>query len=163
EPLVRDNPLGVAAVEVVPREVGGVAEVLAAGRAVAACAVGPPEPRDAEPPSVAGLTHDLVADDQRQLRMRQLAVGHVKGGAADAAGADAQQHLTLPRFRLRNVRRPERRSRPVEHHCPHRRFAAATTLRKSTADVTGPTPPGTGVTSEATGSTAAVSTSPAIP
>src|SRR5262249_47032338 len=45
EPLVRDNPLGVAAVEVVPREVGGVAEVLAAGRAVAACAVGPPEPR----------------------------------------------------------------------------------------------------------------------
>src|SRR5207248_10114510 len=78
--LVGNRPLRVAAVEVVAGEAGAVAEVLAAARAVAALAARPAEPRHAEPAAVLGLADDLVAEDERQLRPRQLAVGDVAVG-----------------------------------------------------------------------------------
>jgi hypothetical protein len=39
-----------------------------------------------------------VADDERELRVRKLAVHDVQVGAADAAGEDADEQL--PRLRL---------------------------------------------------------------
>ena len=36
---------------------------------------------------------DLVAEHERQFRIRQFAVDDVEFGAAHAAGADADQHL----------------------------------------------------------------------
>ena len=65
--------------------------------AVAALAAGPAEPRDAEPAAVLGLADDLVARDERQLRPVELAVDDVQVGAADAARAHAQQHLSIAR------------------------------------------------------------------
>jgi hypothetical protein len=64
-------------------------------------AAGPPEPRDPEPPAVQRLADDLVAEDERQLRVGQLAVEDVEVGATDAAGADANRHLARPGLGLR--------------------------------------------------------------
>jgi hypothetical protein len=91
--LVGDSPLRVAAVEVVAGEPRAVAKVLAAGRAVATLAVGPAEPRNAEPPSVLRLADDLVARNERKLRPVELAVDDVQIGPAHAAHAHAEQHL----------------------------------------------------------------------
>ena len=112
EALVGDGQLGVAAVEVIAGEAGVVAEVLAAGAAVAALAVGPAEPGDAD--AVAGRealrplaragdgADDLVARHQRQRRLAELAVEDVQVGAADAAGADRDQHLAGAGNRVRH-------------------------------------------------------------
>ena len=95
EALVGDGQLGVAAVELVAGEAGAVAEVLAAGAAEAAGAVGPAQPRHADALAlrvalaVAGdAGDDLVAEHERQLRLGQLAVGDVQVGATDPAGGD---------------------------------------------------------------------------
>ena len=119
EALVGDDPLGVAAVEVVAREARAVAEVLAAARAEAALAARPAEPRHAEPPAVAGLADDLVARHERQLRSRELAVDHVQVGAADAAGADAEKHLARGGLGALELGRPQPRAGRLEHHRPH--------------------------------------------
>jgi hypothetical protein len=42
---------------------------------------------------------DLMARDDRQLRRREFAVDDVEVGAADAAGADADQDLARQRDR----------------------------------------------------------------
>jgi hypothetical protein len=103
EALVRDAPLRVAAVDVVAGEARVVAEVLAAAAAVAAGAVRPREPRDAEPPAVVRDADDLVPEGQRQLRPVELAVDDVEIGPADPAGEHAQQHLSRRRVRNRHV------------------------------------------------------------
>src|SRR5207247_914041 len=66
EALVRNDRLRISPVEVVAREQRPVAQVLPAAAAVAALAVGPAEPRDAEATAVLGDPHDLVAEDERQ-------------------------------------------------------------------------------------------------
>src|SRR5439155_4588234 len=96
--LVGDDVFRISAVEVVTGEACSVAEVLAAARAVPARAVRPPEPRDAESPAVVGHPDDLMAGDERQLGMRQLAVDDVQIGAADPAGLHAQAYLARPRL-----------------------------------------------------------------
>ena len=72
EPLVRDDALGVAAVQLVPGEAGPVAQVLAPGAAVAAGAVRPAEPGDADAgarrealSTALDRADDLVPDDER--------------------------------------------------------------------------------------------------
>ena len=117
--LVGDHPLRVAAVEVVAREAGRLAEVLAAREAIAAGAVRPAEPRDAEPAPVLGPADDLVPGDEWQLRVWELAVDHVEVGAADTAGRDAQQDLTRLRLRHRNLFEPQRLAGRVKHHRAH--------------------------------------------
>src|SRR5205085_5878434 len=121
EALVGDGVLRVAAVEVVAGEARRVAEVLAPARAVAAGAVRPAEPRDADAAAARLVdADDLVADDERQLRMRKLAVDDVQVGAADAAGEDADEQLTRGRLRRRPLLEPERAARRVEDHRAHR-------------------------------------------
>ena len=87
--------------------------------AVPAVAVGPAEPRHAQAAAVLGQAHDLVAEDERQLRVRKLAVDDVQVGAAHPAGAHLEQQLTRPRLGIGQLRLAQRLSRPVEHHRPH--------------------------------------------
>ena len=50
------------------------------------------------------LADDLVAENERQLRVGELAVDDVQVGAADAAGAHAEQHLARARARAAGAR-----------------------------------------------------------
>ena len=122
--------LGEAAVDVVSGEPGLVAEVLVPRGAVPAAATGRAEPRNsdavprAEPQGfrTARLhdADDLVPEDERELRLRELAVENVEVGPADRAGRDAEEHLAGTRDRVGNVRGPERTARNVEKHRLHR-------------------------------------------
>ena len=124
--LVGHDQLGVAAVPVVAREAGAIAEVLAAARAVTACAVRPAEPGDAD--AVAGdeslsptdrAADDLVAWNERQLGLGELSVHDVQVGAAHAAGRDCHEDLALGRLRIGQVGLAQRRARRVENHRTH--------------------------------------------
>ena len=107
EALVGDDTFRVPAVEVLACETGRVAEVLLCGEAVAARAVRPPEPGDADAiaclearvPSK-DLAHDLVTGHERKLRLRQFAVDDMEIRSADAARTDLQQYLTRRRLGL---------------------------------------------------------------
>ena len=114
--LVGDRVLGVAAVELIAGEAGALAQVLPARAAVAALAVGPPQPRDPDPlpgrealgplPRRLDRADDLMSDDQGQLRLAQVAVDHVEVGAADAAGVHRDQDLAGARLRLGEIAAP---------------------------------------------------------
>src|SRR5262249_47518315 len=95
--------LGVTTVELVAGEARPLTEVLPPAAAVAAGAAGPAQPghadalahREAIHP-LALLHHpadDLLAQDQGEFRLSQVAVEHMQVGAADAAGMDAQEEL----------------------------------------------------------------------
>jgi len=100
---VRDGKFRVAAVDLVAREARFRAEILATASAVAAMSARAPEPwhADASADGVLGdagaalddCADDLVTRNYRHLRVGQLAFDEVKIGAADAAGADSDQHL----------------------------------------------------------------------
>src|SRR5439155_20464309 len=99
-----DGQLRVAAVDLIAGEARPVAEVLAAGAAVAALAARPAEPGNAD--AIRRLearaarddaADGLVAGDERQLRLGQLAVGGVQVGAAHAARRDRAGRLARPR------------------------------------------------------------------
>ena len=129
EPRVGDGVLGVATVDVIAGESRAVAQILAPGRAVPARAARPAEPGDADafpdadrlhPGSgLDHLTDDLVARDQRQLRMGQLAVDHVQVGAAQAARADLDQHLSTRGLRRGGSALAQSATRRVEDHRSH--------------------------------------------
>ena len=126
---VGDGELGIAAVQRVAGEAGRVAQVLVAGAAIGAGAAGVAEPGDADPPAdgerggarAAGqhLAHDLVAGDQRQLGVRQLAVDDVQIGAADRAGLDPHQDLARAGDGVGEPGRAQRLARGVEDHGEH--------------------------------------------
>jgi len=121
EARVGDRVLGVAAVEVVAGEARSVAEVLPAAQAVAALAARPAEPRDADAPAGRLVdADDLVAGHERQLRVGQLAVDDVQVGAADPAGADADEQLAGLGLRLGELGRLEPRALRSQDHRPHR-------------------------------------------
>jgi hypothetical protein len=99
----REGVFGVASVDGVASESGGVAEVFLAAKAVGAGAVGSAEPGDADAGSgwclvgqecpthtgVAGfdyLADDLVAGGDSRVKRREFAFGDVEIGAADSAG-----------------------------------------------------------------------------
>ncbi len=89
-------------------------------------AAGAPEPGDAD--AAAGrearhagahgrdATHDLVAGDDRELRLRQFAVDDVKIGSAHPAGLDAQQEFAGTGRGQRALLHDERRSGPAQDH-----------------------------------------------
>jgi hypothetical protein len=60
-----------------------------------------------------------VAGDERQARAGQLTVDDVEVGAADAAGADAQQDPAGRRLGVRQVAERERLARRDEHGRAH--------------------------------------------
>jgi hypothetical protein len=120
EALVRDGVLGEAAVQVVAGEASPLAEVLAARTAVAARAARPAEPRNPDAgAALDGGADDLVAEDERELRISQIAVRDVEVGATDAAGTDRHENLPCCRLGLRQLARDERLRRRLEHHRTH--------------------------------------------
>jgi hypothetical protein len=60
---------------------------------------------DPDAAAVLGAGDDLMAEDHRQLGRLDLVIAKVKIGAADGAGADLQQQLTVARFGVRDGRR----------------------------------------------------------
>jgi hypothetical protein len=60
-----------------------------------------------------------MSDDERELRPLELAVDDVQVGAADGAGADAEQDLSRARFRTRDLFELQRLPCPMQHHRPH--------------------------------------------
>ena len=66
-------------------------------------------------------TDDLVARDERQLRIGEIAVNHVQVGPADGAGFDPQSDLTRSRDRIGPILQDQLRPRSLKHHRAHRR------------------------------------------
>ena len=101
ETLIRQDMVGVAAVNVVAVEESGLAEVLAATLAEGAAAAGPVHPRDADSgPDFetfnlgAQFLHDtngLVTWNQGRFSGRELTFDYVEVGAADATGRDPRR------------------------------------------------------------------------
>jgi hypothetical protein len=130
-PLVGDRLLGEATVDLVPGKTRAIAEVLSSGPAEATGAVGPSEPRDSDTlpdrkarrtfTELADPTHDLMAEDERELGIAQLAVDDVQIGSADRACSDIQKHLFMLRSRARQLGRSQRATGSAEAHRPHGR------------------------------------------
>ena len=129
EARVGDRVLGVAAVQLVAGEARLRAEILVAATAEAALAARPAEPRHADPVALAhGVDvasrplhrgDDLVSEDERELRQRQIAVDDVQIGATDAARPDAQQHLARRDGGDGQIGRPQGAAGRVEQHRAH--------------------------------------------
>ncbi len=109
---IGDRVRGEAAVDLVARELRGVAEIFLPARAVTARPAREAEPghADALPDletCLHGTSHlqhapdDLVPRDQRKLRMCQVAVDHVQVRPADRAGTDLDQKLVRGGHRVR--------------------------------------------------------------
>src|SRR5438093_3140662 len=101
---ISDAILRVAAVDRVAGEARVIAKILATGRAVMTTFIRPSEPRDAHA-LAARVDHarDLMARNERQLRLRELAVHDVKVGATHGTRFDPNQDLALFRLRLRDI------------------------------------------------------------
>ncbi len=119
--------LGIAAVARVTGKESPVAEILPSRRAIDADATRPAEPRNADPlpfDEVARRLHDvaddLMADDQRQLRIGQLAVDDMQIRTADRTDVDVQEQLALTRLRHGYVREHERLALLFQEHGLHR-------------------------------------------
>src|SRR5262249_7964264 len=116
-------------VAMVAGELRRAAQVLAAGQAVAAGAVGPAEPRyadalaDREPGGAGAQLGDradeLMPGHERQLRVRQFSVDDVEIGAAHRARLDGDPDLAGGGSRYRQLAKYEWRPRSVEHHRAH--------------------------------------------
>src|SRR5215212_2533952 len=128
---VRNGELRKAAVARVAREQRIVAEVLVTRGAVGALPAGVAEPGNAdalarrEPlrpsPERIDDAHDLVAGDQRQFRMLEVALHDVEVRAAHRAGLDPHADFAGPGFRRRNLLQAERLADPSQHHGLHER------------------------------------------
>src|SRR5206468_6892579 len=128
--LVGYRQLRVATVQLVAGEPRFHAEVLAAGAAVPALAVGPTEPRDPHPLTdlealrrlAPGLdaADDLVPRDEWQLRLGELAVDDVEVRAADPAGVDADENLPRPWLGRWQISLAQRLAWSLEQHATHR-------------------------------------------
>ena len=126
-PLVGDHELRVAAINVVAREARQVAEVLRARAAESALAARPREPGDTHagtrleaPAASHHLAHDLVPEDEWELRALELTVDDVQVGAAHAACTNSNERLAGGRLGIGDLRGTERSSGRVEHHRAHR-------------------------------------------
>ena len=67
------------------------------------------------------LADHLVAGDERQLRLGELAVDDVEVGATDAAGEHLDLHLAARGLGLGRLERRERPALLLKHHRAHLR------------------------------------------
>src|SRR6266446_1245340 len=65
------------------------------------------------------VADDLVPGNQWQLRIRQLAIDHVKIGPANCARSDSHEQLSLRGSWLRHVTESQRLPRFIEDHRAH--------------------------------------------
>ncbi len=131
EARVRDGEFRVPARQLIPGEARVRAEVLPAGRARAADAARPSEPRHADPVAdrqafgalAERVDHadDLMPEDEGEDRFGEVAVDDMEVGAADPADMDAEPHLVRARLGVGQLGGAQRRSRTVQHHRAHAR------------------------------------------
>src|SRR5215475_3812278 len=124
---IGNGELGVTAVERVTGKARVIAKIFSSGTAINAVAVSPPKPRDSHAivdceganglsaatvgtlrslPHFADLfdsSDNLMTENQRQLRIGQFGIDHVKVSATNRAGTDAHEQLSPARFRFRHV------------------------------------------------------------
>src|SRR5205814_1974622 len=94
----------------------------------------PAEPRHADPPPARLVdADDLVPDDERELRVRKLAVDDVQVGPADPAGADANKELAGRGLRPGELAGDEPRTRRLEDHRPHQSRVSQLALARWTS------------------------------
>src|SRR5688572_10201690 len=133
--FVRKRVFGISAVQVIAGKARVIAEILAAARAVGARAASAAEPGHADALtgcealrfrySLDYFADDLMSEDERKLVSRELAVGDVKVGAADATREHADQHLPRSRLRTHELGSNELGARAFEQHGAHTRCANA--------------------------------------
>src|SRR5215813_699759 len=130
-PSIRHCEFGVAPIDCVPSKARVIAKILSAGTAICAGTIRPTKPRDphtisdCEGGSAATVGHftnffdlsdNLVTKDQRQFRIEQFAIDHVKISAANRASADSHKQLTHTRLWLWHIAQLQRFLRFVENH-----------------------------------------------
>src|SRR5213076_2197244 len=107
---IGNGELGVTAIDGVTGKAGIIAKILSAGSTIRAIAIGPAKPRDsnASPDYVVRIffadffnsSDNLVTENQRQFRIGQFPIDHVKVSAANRARADAHEQLSFTCLRL---------------------------------------------------------------
>ena len=114
ESCISDGEFGVTAVDGVAGKTRAIAEVFPIGSAISAFAIGPTKPWNANAMadmefricSLTDLFHaanNLMARNQRQLRVRQFAIDYVKVSAANSAGTHAHEQLPSSRLWLWHI------------------------------------------------------------
>ena len=129
---VREHVGRITAGQLVTREQRTGAQVLASRGAVAtrpassdrATAPRPAAPAKASPSAhLQHTSHRLMAEHERQHRLRQLAISDVQIGAAHAASLHSKQSRPAPGERNRQVLQLERARRPTPNHRAHARHS----------------------------------------
>ena len=106
---VGNGELGIPAVDVVTGKLGAVAKILVVRSTISAIAIGPAKPRNADPIAdfellivdcrllidrlcdLLDASDNLMAENERQFRIVELAVNDVKIGPANCAGIDRNE------------------------------------------------------------------------
>src|SRR5262245_34701922 len=111
---VGNGVLGIAAVDLIAGKARVIAKVLSPRAAVETHSTREAKPRHADADIVAQGFHapdDLVTQHERKLRMREIAVEHMKIRAAHAASGDLDEDLVGPWHGNRQLCRAERLAR----------------------------------------------------
>src|SRR6266568_1972400 len=126
ESRIRDGELGVTTIDRVTGKAGVIAKIFSARSAIRAITVGPAKPRDSHTISDREVriffadffdsSDNLVTENQRQFRMGQFAINHVKVSAANRAGADPHEQLSPARLRFWHIAQLQGSFRFVENH-----------------------------------------------
>ena len=121
--------LGVAAVDIETGKFCAVAEIFAVRPAINAIAIGPAEPWNANPiascksiyafADLLDAADNLVTKNERKFRIGQLAINDMKIGAANGAGVNPNEQLSMARFGFGQVAEREWLSNFFEHHRAH--------------------------------------------
>ena len=126
---VRNGELGVTPINSVAGKLRAVAKVFALRSTISAFPVRPAQPRNAN--SVTGgksldvlaylfdASNDLMPGDERQFRIRQLAIDNVKVGAANGTSSNTNEQLSRAQFRFWRVTRAKRLPWFFENHRAH--------------------------------------------
>ncbi len=120
--------LRIAAVDLITREPRRIAEIFTAFPAVAAVAARVAEPWNADPLTrlevCAGsqgrnMPHNLMAGDDRQLRLFEIAVDNMQVGTAHTTSGDLDQHLASAGHGNRHLKRAQLLTGSFHHHGFH--------------------------------------------
>ena len=139
---VRDRVGGIATVARIASEQGAIAEIFPPIATVSALPAGSAKPRHADAlPDVkridAVANHIDAADDfvtghDGKFGIGQLAINDVQVGAAHPTCRYANSDLANCRPWIGRFHKPERRARPLQHHCLHvSNFHCAACARES--------------------------------
>src|ERR1700730_17640886 len=126
---VGNGELGVTAVDVVAGEAGVVAKILSGRSTINGFAIRPAQPRNPDAvtdrkifdalASLLDAPDNLMSQNQRQLRVGQLAINNVQIGPANGAGVNPDKQLACLPLWFRHIVQHERFSRFLQNHRAH--------------------------------------------